>query len=155
MTIRLLSVGRPREPHAIALHDGYAERLRRLGFDYRAESVPDVRGGKYSADHVRELEARALERRLGDRRCVTVIALDPAGEMLDSPRLARRLERWSPRGVTLVIGGPTGLHEGLVERADGAWSLSRLTFPHELVRAIVAEQLYRAATLLRNIPYHK
>jgi 23S rRNA (pseudouridine1915-N3)-methyltransferase len=57
--------------------------------------------------------------------------------------------------VTLVIGGPTGLHEGLVERADGAWSLSRLTFPHELVRAIVAEQLYRAATLLRNIPYHK
>ena len=157
MTIRLLTVGRPKQVEAVRLHDEYAERLRRLGFDYRVESIPDVRAGtRFTPAHAREREGRAISERLRspDRRGA-VVALDASGEMFDSEALARRLERWAASEVTFVIGGPSGLDRGFVEAADAVWSLSRLTFPHELARVLVAEQLYRAATMLRGIPYHK
>lgn len=150
----LLQVGRPRDPEAGALHDRYAERIRHFGVEYRVESVPEVRaGGRYSDAHVREREARALLDKLP--RNGTVIALDPAGSTIDTRQLADRIERWSsPRG-TFLIGGPLGLHARVTERADFVWSLSPLTFPHELARVILVEQLYRSLTLKRGVPYHK
>jgi len=151
----LLCVGKPRDATAIELHDRYARRARRLGLSYEAAAVPDVPAGKrYSAEHAREREAAVLLGRLASHRGRTV-ALEAGGRMLDSPALARQLERWAPHGINLVIGGPTGLHRKLLDRADDVWSLSRLTFPHELVRVLVAEQVYRAMTLLRGAPYHK
>jgi 23S rRNA (pseudouridine1915-N3)-methyltransferase len=147
-------VGKPRDPVAARVHDDYAARLVKLGVGYDAEWVPDVRpGGRYSAEHATEREARSLLDRLNTRE--TVIALHEGGEQFTSRRLADLVERWATPRATLIVGGPQGLHPSVVERADRAWSLSQLTFPHELVRGLVAEQLYRAVTIRRGLPYHK
>ncbi len=150
----MLSVGKPRDAALGALHDRYAARLRRLGVGYRARFVAEVRtGGRYSDHEVRRREGRALEALLEERG--TVIALDAGGRMLDSRGLAARLARWATPRVSFLIGGPIGLDRGLVSSADGSWSLSALTLPHELARVIVVEQLYRAVTIQRGLPYHK
>lgn len=154
MHLCLLTVGKPRDPEAIALHDRYAARIRRFGIGYETASVPETRAGaRYSDEHVRRREAEALLARAGGRG--TLVALDRRGRALDSRGLARRLERWATPRATLVVGGPLGLHRDAIERAAEAWSLSALTLPHELVRVVVAEQLYRAVTILRGVPYHK
>lgn len=154
MKIRLLSVGRPCDRECEALHDRYAERIRRFGVEYETGWVGEIRGGrKYSDAHVREREGEALLRALAPRGCV--VALDPRGTMLDSETLAGRLEGWTTPGATFLVGGPLGLSPAVRERADLVWSLSALTFPHELVRVLAAEQLYRAMTILRGAPYHK
>lgn len=154
MKILLLSVGRPRDPEATALHERYAKRIRRFGVDYAEEWVPEERaGGRYSDEHVREREGRALVERLD--RFGRAIALDRAGRAFSSETLASRLERWATPRLTLVIGGPLGLHRNVIERVERSWSLSSLTLPHELARVVVAEQIYRSLTLLRGLPYHK
>jgi 23S rRNA (pseudouridine1915-N3)-methyltransferase len=152
--IQLLCVGKPREPLFVRLHDEFAERLRRCGVHYDATWVPDVRaGGRYTKEHALEREARLLLERIGREKPRTVVALHDRGELLTSRRLAERLESWATPGLTLVVGGPEGLHPSVCARADHAWSLSPLTFPHELVRGIVAEQLYRAVALCRGLSY--
>ena len=121
---------------------------------YESTWVPEVQpGGKYSDDHVREREAEQLRKRLDHRG--NVIALDRRGTTLDSEGLSRRLLGWaSPQG-TLLLGGPLGLHRTLLDEVDERWSLSALTLPHELARVVAAEQIYRALTLIRGVPYHK
>jgi 23S rRNA (pseudouridine1915-N3)-methyltransferase len=86
-----------------------------------------------------------------------VVALDPRGRSFSTETLAERLDGWMQAGrdVAFLIGGPEGLGEGCLGRSDERWSLSELTFPHMLVRVLVAEQLYRAWTILRNHPYHR
>ena len=152
--IRQLVVGKPRNSTIVALHDDYATRIRRLGVQYETGWVPEVRpSGRYSVEHVREREGKSLLARLEDRG--TVIALDRTGRLYDSETLAVQLERWGTRAVDFVIGGPLGLHGDVLERADHGWSLSPLTFPHEIVPLLVAEQIYRALGILRGLPYHK
>ena len=154
MRIRLLSVGKPREPLSARIHDDYAERLSRLGMNYDTEWVPEVKpGGQYSEAHAIERDARALLERVEAKE--TVVALHEAGELFTSRELARRIESWATPRATLIVGGPVGLHKSVLERANHTWSLSPLTFPHELVRGLVAEQIYRAMTIRRGIPYHK
>ena len=153
MQIELISVGKPRDGAAVELHDRYAGRLQRLGVRYRSSWVPEERpGGRFSDEHVRQRETTLLLERTEKG---TLIALDRGGESLDSVALAKRLERWAAPRLTLIVGGPLGLHPGLLEKACGRWSLSPLTFPHEIVRSLVAEQLYRAMTIVRGVPYHK
>jgi len=86
-----------------------------------------------------------------------VVALDESGQGLSTAALAARLKAWMAQGgpVALLIGGPDGLAPGCLDRADERWSLSPLTLPHGLVRIVVAEALYRAASLLRGHPYHR
>lgn len=154
MNLEMLCVGRPRDAAASALHDRYAERIRRLGVDYRTLHVAEVRAdGKYSEDHVRKREAGLLLERLPAGR--RVIALDRSGRTQDSESLARSLGKWVPPRATFIIGGPLGLHPSVRDRAEACWALSALTLPHELARVLLAEQLYRALTILRRIPYHK
>jgi 23S rRNA (pseudouridine1915-N3)-methyltransferase len=149
----LLSVGRPRDPAAAALHDLYAARIRAFGVDYEARWVKETRGERrYSDDHVREREAEAL---LGKRTGGTWIAMDPGGTLMSSEKLAASIERWAAPSAAFVVGGPLGLHRSVLDASDRVWSLSPLTFPHEIARALVAEQLYRAITILRGVPYHK
>jgi 23S rRNA (pseudouridine1915-N3)-methyltransferase len=150
----LLSVGKPRAGAAAALHDLYAGRIPSFGVGYEARWVPEVRAaGRYSDDHVREREGEAL--RAACPAAGTVVALDRSGALLDSEALAGMLERWASPAATFLVGGPLGLHRTALEGSDRVWSLSPLTFPHELARALVAEQLYRAITILRGVPYHK
>jgi len=86
-----------------------------------------------------------------------VMALDERGQMWNTQQLASKLAHWmqeSPK-VALLIGGPEGLAKACLQKAQQQWSLSALTLPHQLVRIIVAEQLYRAWSLLNNHPYHR
>ena len=86
-----------------------------------------------------------------------VVALEVAGRAMSTPELARWLEtrRTDGRDLALLVGGPDGLDAALTSRADFRWSLSPLTWPHGLVRIMVAEQLYRAQSLLQGHPYHR
>lgn len=156
MKLRLLLVGKPKDPDAGRLYDRYAGRIEALGVSCDSGWVPEVRaGGRFTDEHVRQREARALTGKLEGSGGGTVIALDRRGRMMSSPELARRLEVWAATRATFVIGGPLGLDEQFLAGADDRWSLSALTLPHELARVLVAEQLYRALTLIRGFPYHK
>lgn len=86
-----------------------------------------------------------------------VIALEVRGHAFSTAELAAQLGRWlqAGRDLALLIGGPDGLAAACVERAEARWSLSPLTLPHGLVRIVVAEQLYRALSILKNHPYHR
>lgn len=86
-----------------------------------------------------------------------VVALEVQGRAFSTEELAARLNRWlqDGRDLVLLIGGPDGLASACVERAETRWSLSPLTLPHGLVRVVVAEQLYRAWTILQHHPYHR
>jgi 23S rRNA (pseudouridine1915-N3)-methyltransferase len=87
----------------------------------------------------------------------TVIALDERGAAIATMELARRLARWrqSGRNIAFLIGGADGLAESVKKSSDAVWSLSRLTLPHGLARVLLAEQLYRAGSILHNHPYHR
>jgi len=87
-----------------------------------------------------------------------VVVLDERGQPFDSLKFAKWLERLTvdqPHGVTFVMGGDVGLDDSIRERADKVLSLSAMTLPHQLARVVLVEQIYRACTLMRNIPYHK
>ena len=86
-----------------------------------------------------------------------LVALDETGKSMSSPALAAFLQakaNESVKQLIFLIGGAYGLHESVIQRANYIWSLSKLTFPHQLVRLILAEQVYRACTILRNEKYH-
>jgi len=87
-----------------------------------------------------------------------VVALDERGRSLDSLKFAKWLERLTidqPHGVIFVMGGDVGLDQSVRQRAADVLSLSAMTLPHQLARVVLLEQIYRACTLMRNIPYHK
>jgi len=86
-----------------------------------------------------------------------LVALDSKGKQMDSLQLAEFIQakaNQSVRSIAFVIGGAFGLDQAVLDKADLTWSLSKLTFPHQLVRLILAEQVYRACTILRNEKYH-
>ncbi|HXA19947.1 MAG TPA: 23S rRNA (pseudouridine(1915)-N(3))-methyltransferase RlmH [Thermoanaerobaculia bacterium] len=87
-----------------------------------------------------------------------VVALDERGRSIDSLKFAKWLERLmidQPHGVIFVMGGDVGLDQSVRQRADDVLCLSAMTLPHQLARVVLLEQIYRACTLMRNIPYHK
>lgn len=86
-----------------------------------------------------------------------VIALEIEGKSWSTKQLSAQLQNWMQGGqdIALMVGGPEGLANDCIQRADGKWSLSPLTLPHPMVRVIVAEQLFRAWSILNNHPYHR
>lgn len=86
-----------------------------------------------------------------------VIALDVRGRPWSTEKLAKQLEQWMAGGrdIGFMIGGPEGIDEDIMKKADERWSLGPLTLPHPLVRIVLAEQLYRAWTITQNHPYHR
>lgn len=134
-----------------------AEYAKRMPREARVEVIairPEKRSGQ-SAERIKSLEAaRILE------RCppaALLVALDENGREATTRDLSASMERWlqSGRDVALLIGGADGLAPDLLARADTVLSLSRLTLPHALARVLLAEQLYRAWSLLTNHPYHR
>jgi 23S rRNA (pseudouridine1915-N3)-methyltransferase len=155
MRLHLCAVGRLRAGPERALVDDYLDRLTRtgrpLGLGPVAEhEVEDRKGGGMAAEGA--LLARAVP--AGAALCV----LDERGEMAGSPDLAQRLARWRDDGrqdAAFVIGGADGVDPALRARADLVLSFGRMVWPHMLVRVMLAEQLYRAATILAGSPYHR
>lgn len=155
MRLRLLAVG-TRVPGWV--NEGFADYAKRLSGDMSLELVEITAGRRLKATdlaRVKEQEGEALLAALRPQE--RVIALDVLGRTLSTDDLADTLRDWQVDGrpAALLVGGPEGLSRAVLERADEKWSLSRLTLPHPLVRIVVAEQLYRAWTLLKGHPYHR
>ena len=130
----------------------------RLPADWRIqwkEIRPEQRTANGNVDRWRALEAQRVRAALPQP--AYLIALDERGDDLTSEALARRAARWreSGRAPVLVIGGPDGLDRTLMAEADERIRLSSLTLPHALVRVLVAEQIFRAWSILSNHPYHR
>ncbi|HZO16719.1 MAG TPA: 23S rRNA (pseudouridine(1915)-N(3))-methyltransferase RlmH [Polyangiaceae bacterium] len=141
MKLRIVAVGAIRERPARELCDDYLARIRHYCSCEEIELRPQKKLNE------------ALERSTRD---FTVVALDERGDLLTSQELARRVEQLASRGkgqVAFLIGGADGLPRAALESAAARWSLTKLTLPHRLARVILAEQLYRAMTILRGEPY--
>lgn len=148
MTIRILCVGKKNESW---VEEGIERFLKRLKPPFRAqlEIIPHSGGsGTMAADD----ESQRLQKRLSNSDLV--ILLDERGKNLSSPQLANFIEQHSHVQIVMIIGGAYGVSDSLHQRANLVWSLSRLVFPHQLVRLIVAEQLYRAQEITRGGQYH-
>lgn len=153
MRIHLLSVSR-RVPDWVEA--GYQDYARRLGGGLQLHVVAPVHRsrGIDTARAKAEEGARLLAAVPARSR---VVALDVRGRAWSTAELAKRLEHWRAEApeVALLVGGADGLAPACLERAEEQWSLSPLTLPHGLVRVLVAEQIYRAWSLIHNHPYHR
>jgi 23S rRNA (pseudouridine1915-N3)-methyltransferase len=155
MRLHLCAVGRLRAGPERTLLDDYLQRCdrtgRALGLGPVTEhEVEDRRGGGMAAEG--ELLARSIP------AGAVVVVLDERGKTLSSPEFAAELSRWRDGGqqdAAFVIGGANGIDAGLRARAELAISFGRMVWPHMLVRVMLAEQLYRATTILAGSPYHR
>ena len=155
MRIRIIAVGTKMPGWVVT---GFNEYAKRLPKELKLEIVEIPLGQRGKGADIKKAMAREARQIMtaiapGDR----VVALEVTGKSWSTKQLAGNLSRWQMSGenLALLIGGPDGLACECLERAQQKWSLSRLTFPHPLVRVMVAEQLYRAWTLLNNHPYHR
>ena len=154
MRVTLCAVG-TRPPSWV--EQGFTEYSRRLPKDNRLDLVEvpaaDRRNGR-GPERWKEEEAERLLQAAGDRRR---IVLDVTGRPWSTEDLAVRMEDWRMEGrdPALLVGGPDGLAQRVLDGAEARWSLSALTLPHALVRILVAEQVYRAWTLITGHPYHR
>lgn len=154
MKLRILSVG-----HKMPgwVEDGCKEYLKRMPRECSVEVVeikPDKRAAGKSSAQVQEAEAKRILETAGKDY---LVALDEQGQEVSTAQLAERMRKWMDNGrdIALVIGGADGLHQDVKTRADWLWSLSRLTLPHAMVRVLLAEQLYRAWSVINHHPYHR
>jgi len=137
---------------------GYAEYARRLPRDCRLV-MHEIRAGRRAkgADLRRLVEQEGARQLDAIPAGARVVALDRTGKSLDTEALASELEKRLAAGgdVALLIGGPEGLAPACLERAHERWALSRLTLAHPVVRVVLAEQIYRAWSIIRHLPYHR
>ena len=155
MRIHLIAVGR-RMPDWV--NAGFEEYRKRMPPECRLELVEIAAGQRGKGADLARLQREEGEKMLAAiPRGTEVVALDAGGKRVDTEGLSRWLEGWlaGGRDVALLVGGPEGLAPACLERADRRWSLSPLTFPHPLVRILVAEQLYRAVSIVKGHPYHR
>jgi 23S rRNA (pseudouridine1915-N3)-methyltransferase len=154
--LRLIAVGRDKNDAIVAQAAEYMARLERYFPVETVEVKEEPAKASTPIARVRAVEAERIAKALGGDDYA--IALDERGKEVGSVELAKKLERFAREGkkaVSFVIGGPNGLDPEFVQKTREVWSLSKLTLPHRIARLIVAEQLYRAATIMRGEPYHK
>ena len=159
MKITLVTVGKIKERFFDQAIKEYEKRLGRYCrleiLQVADEKTPDG-AGEALENQIRQREGERILAKIGDHDYVIALAIQ--GTMLDSEELAERLGRLGVRGVghiVFVIGGSLGLSPQVMDRADFQLSFSRMTFPHQLMRVILLEQIYRAFRILNHEPYHK
>ena len=159
MKITIVAVGKVKESY---FRDAIEEYQKRLSKYCRLEiiEVPDEK----TKEHASEAEEGLVKEKEGERilkhlkEDAYVIALSIAGQKLDSVRLSKKLEMLGVQGnshIQFVIGGSLGLHNSVLRRADYELSFSDMTFPHQLMRVILLEQVYRGYRIMNGEPYHK
>lgn len=155
MRITLLTVGRTDVPWVREGLGTYVQRIRRY-LPFELAEIPEPKNASsLSRELVKAREGELVLKAL--KPSDVVILLDEKGAVMESVRFASYLEGFMARGVknlVFVVGGAYGFSPGVYSRADGKLSLSAMTFPHQLVRTIFAEQVYRALTILKGEPYH-
>lgn len=155
MVIELIVIGKTDSKEIAALVETYARRVN-FYCRFALTTLPDVRNTKnLTVKQQRTAEGEAILRQVAEGDFVAL--LDERGDEMRSVEFAFWLQKRMNSGLkrlVLVIGGPYGFSEEVYKRADARLSLSRMTFSHQIVRAIFAEQIYRAFTILHNEPYH-
>ena len=154
MKVVILAVGKLKESY---WQEGANEYIKRLSPYVKVEmiEVPDMPFKTIDErEQVLRKESDALMKKIPDNSYV--VALDQTGMKLSSENFAQKVSQWTDRGATLVfiIGGPLGLDNALQERASLRFSLSDMTFPHQMARVILLEQIYRSITILKGKKYH-
>ena len=159
MSVTILAVGRMKEKPYRMMADEYMKRLSRYG-KFEEVELPDLPEPANSSPaierQIREKEGEAILSRI--RPGSHVIALTIPGKPWDSPGLSRHLDKLMTRGasdIVFVIGGSLGLSEQVIARAEEEMSMSKMTFPHQLARVMLMEQLYRAMKIRAGERYHK
>lgn len=155
MQIHLIAVGARMPAWITEGYREYANRLPRECSLKLVEILPCKRRKTLNTERIKAEEGQQILAALPPK--ATVIALDVRGRSWDTGTLANRMQGWLQDGcdVALLVGGADGLSDECLERADLHWSLSAHTLPHALVRVVVAEQLYRAWSILSGHPYHR
>ena len=148
MVIKILSVGSKPSQDISSIISDYQKRLPRnisIVWQYlKSSNTGDVHTSK-------QQESESILRAINDSE--KVILLDETGKNISSPELSKQVFS-DKQNVVFIIGGAYGVSEKVFKRADFVWSLSKLVFPHQLVRAMLAEQIYRSYTISINHPYH-
>lgn len=159
MDIRLIAVGKLKEKYWTSAVDEYLKRLSAYGkisvFEIAEERAPKNAGAVEEAK-LREAEGERILSKINDGDYV--ITLEVEGEALSSEELSQKLDYLLLNGhskIAMVIGGSTGLGENVRRRSDFALSFSKMTFPHQMMRVILLEQVYRAFKISRGETYHK
>jgi 23S rRNA (pseudouridine1915-N3)-methyltransferase len=144
MKLHIITVGEPKLAYARA---GWQEYIRRLQHYHQVRITHIADKWAYDPSHWLQVTSKAT----------TVALVITGGEQFSSPELAAFLEKRALEGreLCLLIGGPEGLPESVIQAAHFRWNLSKLTFPHDLAMVILAESLYRASTIGAGHPYHK
>lgn len=152
MKINIVCVGKIKEKFFVEAINEYAKRLSRF-CDLKIIEVEEE--SKISnTDKKCEIESENLLEKCGG----IIIALDSSGKLLSSPEIANFIKLKTNNGISeisFVIGGSNGLSQNLKNRADLVLSFGKITFPHQLFRVVLLEQIYRAFTILEGLPYHK
>lgn len=159
MKITIIAVGKIKEKY---YRDALAEYGKRLGryckleiIEVEDEKTPD-KASAAEEEQIREKEAERILKYVKDE--AFVVTLEITGRMLDSVEFAEKIEKLGIRGIShiqFLIGGSLGLHERVCGQADMSVSFSRMTFPHQLMRVILLEQIYRSYRIICGEPYHK
>lgn len=153
MKVTLLTVGKTDIPWVKAGLEMYASRLGHY-LKFSLAEIPELKGvASLSEDQIKEKEGDLILKAAGQ---ADLVLLDERGEQLRSVEFAAGLQKRLNRGrdLTFVVGGAYGFSKAVYDRAAGMVSLSKMTFSHQIVRAIFAEQLYRACTIIKGEPYH-
>lgn len=132
----------------------YTKRMPREASVEIIDIKPEKRAAGNSTENIQLIESKRILDAIGKDYC---IALDERGQEVTTLQLADKFKDWqfSGRDVALIIGGADGLHVSVKQKADWLWGLSKLTLPHAMVRVLLAEQLYRAHSVISNHPYHR
>lgn len=159
MKIKIVTVGKLKEKY---LKDGIAEYSKRISrfatieiIELADEKTPDRASDSENAK-ILDVEGNRILSKIGDREFAVVLAIE--GKTLSSEELSKQLEQASINGfstLTFVIGGSLGLSKEVKKRANLSVSFGRLTLPHQLMRLVLTEQIYRAFTIQQGSPYHK
>lgn len=148
MKITILSIGKKNEPW---IQPGVFRFLERLRAPFAAEMII-LPHSSFEDDRARQEESERLLSRLKDSDFT--ILLDERGKSLSSPELSNLILQNNTKHIVFIIGGAYGVTDAMRQQADITWSLSKLVFPHQLVRLILAEQLYRAQEIAKGSRYH-
>ncbi|MCX7571830.1 23S rRNA (pseudouridine(1915)-N(3))-methyltransferase RlmH [Tumebacillus sp. DT12] len=159
MQINLLAVGKLKEKYWKGAVEEYSKRLSSYCkvnvVEVADEPTPD-NASAAQEEQIKKKEAEKLLAKIGDRDYVIALAIQ--GKNLTSEEFADHLDKMASSGYstfTFIIGGSLGLHETVLQRANHKLSFSKFTFPHQMVRVILLEQVYRAFRIQRGEPYHK
>lgn len=159
MKITVIAVGKIKEKYFAGAIGEYSKRLGRYCklelIEVADEKTPDGAGEALELQ-IKEKEGERILQKMPDGAYVVALAID--GKMLDSEELAAQMERWNVGGIShvvFVIGGSLGLSPSVLRRADYRLSFSKMTFPHQLMRVILLEQVYRSFRIRNHEPYHK